>query len=131
MSTPPLNLELANPVIGSMRQDENIDLDPDKKNLSFHIILTQPGDQRLITFQVENSSSLPARLQNLTGQDPPSTTGVYVVWPELDDVLLMPGAESPEYSILVIWDPSAFGAPAADITLHASLQYTQDAEGGR
>jgi type 1 fimbria pilin len=127
--TPPLNLELTNPAIRSMRQDENIDLDLDKKTLSFFVILVQPGDERTVTFQIANTGNTPACLQNLLVQNPPATaTGVTVTWPNLNNELLMPGVTSQEFTILVRWNPNVIGAPEGSVPLSASIQYTQEVD---
>jgi len=123
--TPPLNLELTNPAVKAIRPGESIDLDPDRKTMGFTVLLVEPGDQRVITFQIRNTGSNPALLQNLSPKNPDSSSGVSVQWPTMNNVVLDAASTSPEFTVLVMWEPSAIGAPEGVVNFSAAIQYTQ------
>ena len=123
-----LNLDLMDPSIGTMRPGESITLDTDNKTLNVYVILTQPGDQRLISFQIENTGAIPAQLYDMLPQNPAYQTGVNVIWPSLNGTVLMPEATSEIFSLLVYWEPGSIGASQGDVSFQATVRYTQYTE---
>ncbi|MCL1790000.1 MAG: hypothetical protein FWG40_01365 [Peptococcaceae bacterium] len=123
--TPPLNLELTEAAIQIMRPGESMTLDPNKKSLRFYVSLVDPGDQRIVNFKVKNTGSNPVLLQNMLPQNPDPATGVSVQWPAMNNIVMAPNSVSEEFTILILWEPSAIGVPEGTVIFAATLQYAQ------
>ena len=113
------------PEIVIPRAGESVGLGSNRKTLSFNVVLVQPGDIRIISFRLVNTGNITAKLSNLTVNNPAATTGVVITWPPLNDVLITPGATTPDYVILIEWDINAYTAPSGNVIFSASVDYSQ------
>ena len=121
-----LNLELARVGIYDIRPGEVAELlDANMKSMRFNVLLLEPGDMRTINFHVSNTGNMAARLGDLKGVNPDPSTGVEVLWPALDHLIVMPGQSAGPYSIIVLWNTHMQDVPSGSVYFEANIVYAQ------
>ena len=91
--------------------------------LNFSLAMPEPGTSRYVKFKVRNTGNVNAQLGALSHTSQ-TLSGITVTWPDLSGVLIAQGADSPEYTIQVYWEP-AYGHVIEDVDFSASITYQQ------
>jgi len=102
-----VDLQIANATLLNPRTGETVTVSPalDYKTIQINVNLVQPGDERIIEFQIENIGSVSATLDNLITSNPdPTLSGIIITWPQLTNLTILPTQTSQVFQIKIKWD---------------------------
>lgn len=97
----------------------------DNKTLLINVDLIQPEDYRIVTFKIKNTGSRTVQLGELIKNNPNPATGVAVIWPNLDGLVVFPGTTSNEFQIRIYWDVAYYMVGSGAVEFSASIAYQQ------
>ena len=90
----------------------------DYKILSISALLLGPGDSRTIQFTLDNVGNQAVRLLNISTDAETNGTGLTVQWPDqivaspnLNNYVLIPGATSDTFLVIIGWDVNQLSVP--------------------
>jgi hypothetical protein len=122
-----VRLNIIDESITSEGTGENVGVNPAGDTLTFTVHMNSPGETRHVNFKIENVGNADAILGTLTAPSPAPESGITVVWPTLNGVVVDTGAtmpESGEYTAAITWD-SNFPEVTQDVNLSASINYSE------
>jgi len=98
----------------------------DYQTMYINVRLLYPGDKRTVVFKIKNVGAISTTLGALATNDPDiETTGVKIIWPDLEDVTLLSGETSSEYQIEIEWDVDYYYVLAGSHNFSATITYSQ------
>jgi len=98
-----LELRFIDAYMENKEKDDTIKISPSGKNLIFSVNFIDEK-VKTIKFRIKNTGSKKALLNGILEDNPGSLTGISILWPNLDKVVLDVGQTSGEYSIVIAWD---------------------------
>ena len=121
-----LDLELENISLNDIRFGEIVETaDANKKSMRFYVLLTQPGDTRIINFNIVNAGNMAARLQELDVVTPEASAGVAITWTPLANLVIMPGESAGPFAVTITWDIEEQNLPSGSFDVEAFINYSQ------
>ena len=77
----------------------------DSHTMYISVDLLYPGDKRIVVFKLQNIETVSAKLGAWQTDDPDlETTGIKIIWPDLNGVTILSGQTSSQYQIEIEWD---------------------------
>jgi len=119
-----IDLNIKNQTIIDKKATDTIDISVDKHSLVFTINIPEHGSCRIAGFDIKNIGNKTAVLGALSTNEPVSTSGVFVVWPNLNGIKFEPNEEKGPYSIVVCWDIDYPEATEA-VNLSATINWSE------
>ena len=121
-----LNLELRDISLSDIRFGEIVEFsDANRKSMRFYVLLTEPGDSRIISFYIYNSGNMAAKLSGLNVNNPEASMGVALSYSPLENVVVLPGGKSGPHTVTVSWDITEQDLPSGSFDIAAFINYSQ------
>ena len=124
-----VDLRIVNTTLQNPRLGETVTVSSalnDYKTLQINLSLLQPGDERKITFQLQNVGNVATTLASLVTVNPDYYASCIMVnWPELSGLVIHPGTTSAVYEIKVTWDVNQLRTISGLYSFTATVNYAQ------